>query len=191
MAAGVNYNNVWAALGTPDRRHQGAARGGEHEDFHIGGSDASGVVWAVGKDVTNVKVGDEVVVHCGVWARRSVGARARSDVRPEHRIWGYETNWGSFAQFTRCRPTSACRSRSTSRGRRPAAYMLVGATAYRMLIGWPPNVVEPGDVVLVWGGAGGLGSMAIQITRAAGGLPVAVVSDDDKRRSARSSAPSA
>ena len=34
--------------------------------------------------------------------------------------------------------------------------------------------------MLIWGGAGGLGSMAIQIVKAAGGNPVAVVSDDDK-----------
>jgi crotonyl-CoA carboxylase/reductase len=61
-----------------------------------------------------------------------------------------------------------------------AAYMLVGATAYRMLHGWPPNVVGPGDPVLVWGGAGGLGCMAIQIIKAAGGRAVAVVSGEDK-----------
>lgn len=28
------------------------------------------------------------------------------------------------------------------------------ATAYRMLMGWHPNVIDPGDVVLVWGAAG-------------------------------------
>jgi crotonyl-CoA carboxylase/reductase len=58
--------------------------------------------------------------------------------------------------------------------------MLVGATAYRMLHGWSPNVAGPGDPILVWGGAGGLGSMAIQIARAAGARPVAVVSGDSK-----------
>jgi crotonyl-CoA carboxylase/reductase len=58
--------------------------------------------------------------------------------------------------------------------------MLVGATAYRMLHGWPPNVVQPGEPVLIWGGAGGLGSMAIQIVKAAGGRAVAVVGDNDK-----------
>jgi crotonyl-CoA carboxylase/reductase len=58
--------------------------------------------------------------------------------------------------------------------------MLVGATAYRMLLGWPEHRVGEGDVVLVWGGAGGLGSMAIQIARAMGAIPVAVVSDADK-----------
>jgi len=51
-----------------------------------------------------------------------------------------------------------------------------------MLMGWPPHVVEPGDVVLVWGAAGGLGSMALEITRAVGGRAVAVVSDDAKRK---------
>jgi crotonyl-CoA carboxylase/reductase len=51
-----------------------------------------------------------------------------------------------------------------------------------MLMGWPPNVVEPGDVVLVWGAAGGLGSLALEITRAVGGRAVAVVSDEDKRK---------
>ena len=58
--------------------------------------------------------------------------------------------------------------------------MLVGATAYRQLRGWPPNIVTPGDPVLIWGGAGGLGSMAIQITREFGGTPIAVVSDESK-----------
>ena len=49
-----------------------------------------------------------------------------------------------------------------------------------MLRGWPPHVVNEGDPVLVWGGAGGLGSMAIQITREFGGIPIAVVSDESK-----------
>ena len=48
-------------------------------------------------------------------------------------------------------------------------------------MGWPPHTVEPGDVVLVWGAAGGLGSMALEITRALGGRAVAVVSDEAKR----------
>jgi crotonyl-CoA carboxylase/reductase len=59
-----------------------------------------------------------------------------------------------------------------------AAYVLSGATAYRQLTGWSPNVVRPGDPVLIWGGSGGLGCMAIQITKALGGLPIAVVSND-------------
>ena len=59
-----------------------------------------------------------------------------------------------------------------------AAPTLVGTTAYRMLHGWAGNTVREGDVVLVWGGSGGLGTQACQLARAAGARPVAVVSDE-------------
>src|SRR5262245_392177 len=52
MAAGVNYNNVWAAMGIPIDVIKTRMKKGEKEDFHIGGSDAAGVVWKVGSAVT-------------------------------------------------------------------------------------------------------------------------------------------
>ncbi len=59
MAAGVNFNNVWAALGKP----VSVFGYGDHPQcgHHIGGSDASGIVWKVGEGVTRWKPGDEVV----------------------------------------------------------------------------------------------------------------------------------
>ena len=68
MATGINYNNVWAALGYPVDVIAERQKKGELEDFHAGGSDCAGIVWAVGSEVTLVKVGDEVVVHSGWWA---------------------------------------------------------------------------------------------------------------------------
>ena len=182
MAAGVNYNNVWAAMGIPIDVIKNRQKKGEKEDFHIGGSDASGVVWAVGKDVTNVKVGDDVVVHCGMWDHDDPWVTSGKDpmFAPSQIIWGYESNWGSFAQFTKVQDHQCLPKPPQLTWEAAAAYMLVGATAYRMLHGWSPNVVGPGEPVLVWGGAGGLGSMAIQIVRAAGGRAVAVVSGDSK-----------
>lgn len=182
MAAGTNYNNVWAALGQPVDVIAARQKAGAAEDFHIGGSDASGIVWAVGDEVTNVKVGDEVVLSCGMWDESAPDILAGADpiTSVSNKIWGYEENWGSFAQFTlvdhyQCFPKPPQLSWEAA-----AAYMLVGATAYRMLAGWAPHTVRPGDAVLVWGGAGGLGSMAIQIVREMGGDPVAVVSSEDK-----------
>lgn len=182
MAAGVNYNNVWAALGIPVDVIGTRLKKGEKEHFHIGGSDASGIVWSVGSEVTNVKIGDEVVIHCGVWDRSDPWVKAGKDpmLAPSQLIWGYETNWGSFAQFTKVQGHQCLPKPRHLSWEEAAAYMLVGATAYRMLHGWPEHAVQPDDVVLIWGGAGGLGSMAIQIVKAAGGIPVAVISSDDK-----------
>ncbi|MCK9519761.1 MAG: alcohol dehydrogenase catalytic domain-containing protein, partial [Dehalococcoidia bacterium] len=165
MAAGVNYNNVWAGLGIPVNVIAARQKGGEPEDFHIGGSDASGIVYAVGENVTKWKVGDEVVAHCGTWDINAPEVLAGEDpmFSPSFRIWGYETNYGSFAQFTRVQAHQLAPRPKHLSWEESAAYMLVGATAYRMLTGWAPHNVREGDVVLIWGGSGGLGSMAIQI----------------------------
>ena len=188
MAAGINYNNVWAGLGVPvdviGARNKAFAKGeqGEPEPFHIGGSDASGIVYKVGKDVTNVKVGDEVVIHCGQYSRNCEWVKSGGDpmYSPTFRIWGYESNWGSFAQFTKVQAQQCMPKPRHMTWEEASAYTLVAATAWRMLHGWGANAVKKGDVVLIWGGAGGLGSMAIQIAKAAGARSVAIVSGEDK-----------
>ena len=182
MAAGINYNNVWAALGVPVDVIRVHAQMGDDSGFHIGGSDASGIVYAVGSDVTNVRVGDRVVIHCGMWDESDPFVLAGNDpmFSSSFKIWGYESNWGSFAQFTRVQAHQCLPKVPQLTWEQAAAPTLVGATAYRMLTHWSPHTVQPGDVVLVWGGSGGLGTMAIQVTRALGGIPVAVVSSEDK-----------
>jgi crotonyl-CoA carboxylase/reductase len=182
MAAGVNYNNVWAGLGIPVNVIGARQKLGEPEDFHIGGSDASGIVYQVGKDVEHLKVGDEVVVHCGTWQKNCPMEQQGKDPMydPSFRIWGYETNYGSFAQFTKVQEHQCLPKPKHLNWEEAATYMLVGATAYRMLMGWAPNQIKKDDVVLVWGGAGGLGCMAIQIAAALGAKPIAVVSDPAK-----------
>src|SRR5947208_13424516 len=62
MAAGVNFNNVWAARGVPIDVTKGQSRWGEPTDFHIVDSDASGVVYAVGSYVRDVQAEDWVAV---------------------------------------------------------------------------------------------------------------------------------
>lgn len=182
MAAGINYNNVWAAKGVPIDVTKVQGSIGQPTDFHIGGSDASGVVAAVGEGVTNVAVGDEVVVHCA-WFDPSdpqIAAGVDPGFTPGYKIWGYETNYGSFGQFCLAYAHQVMPKAPQLSWEAAAAPTLVGATAYRMLMGWPPNTVQEGDPVLIWGGSGGLGSMAIQIATHAGARVVAVVSSDEK-----------
>ncbi len=184
MATGINYNNVWAARGLPVDVIADRQKKGEPEDFHAGGSDASGIVWAVGSDVTDCEVGQEVVVHSGWWEPNDPWVLSGKDpmLAPSGRIWGYQTNYGSYCQFAKAQSHQIKKKPTHLTWEQAASYMLCASTAYRQLMGWSPNVVEKGDVVLIWGAAGGLGAMAIQIVVAMGGKPVAVVSSEDKRQ---------
>lgn len=184
MATGINYNNVWAALGKPVDVIADRQKRGEPEDFHAGGSDCAGIVWAVGQEVRNVKPGDEVIVHSGWWEPNDAWVLSGRDpmLAESTRIWGYQTNYGSYCQFARAQAHQCQPKPKRLTWEQAACFLLCASTAYRMLMGWSPNVVEKGDAVLIWGAAGGLGSMALQITAAAGGRPVAVISDESKRQ---------
>jgi crotonyl-CoA carboxylase/reductase len=184
MATGINYNNVWAALGYPVDVIADRQKKGEPEAFHAGGSDASGIVWAIGAEVDNVAVGDEVVVHSGWWEPNDPWVLSGKDpmLAPSTRIWGYQTNYGSYCQFARAQSHQCQPKPKHLTWEQAGCYMLCASTAYRMLMGWAPNTLEKGDPVLVWGAAGGLGAMALQITAALGGKAVAVISDEAKRQ---------
>ncbi len=174
MAAGVNFNGVWAAQGKPVSVFK------MHKDpFHIAGSDAAGIVWKVGKEVRRWKVGDEVVIHCNQSCGQCPECNGLDPMAcSEQKIWGYETSWGSFAQFTRVQAQQLVHKPKRLGWEEAASYGLTFFTAYRMLVGQAQ--VKPGDNVLVWGAAGGLGIFAIQLCKVLGANPIAVVSSPDK-----------
>src|SRR5690606_30792516 len=177
MAAGVNYNGVWAALGEPI-----SVFDVHKQSYHIAGSDASGIVYAVGNKVKRFKVGDEVVVHCNQDDGDDEECNGGDPMfSPSQRIWGYETPDGSFAQFARVQDRQLMERPRHLTWEESACYTLTLATAYRMLFGHRPNILRPGHNVLVWGASGGLGSMAVQLCATAGGQAIGVVSDDNKR----------
>jgi crotonyl-CoA carboxylase/reductase len=95
-------------------------------------------------------------------------------------VWGFESNYGCFAQFSAVEDYQCFQKPDNITFEQGACAFVSFATAYRQLTGWYPHVVRPGDPILIWGGAGGLGSAAIQITRAYGGVPIAVVSSKEK-----------
>ncbi|MGA1212876.1 MAG: crotonyl-CoA carboxylase/reductase [Solirubrobacterales bacterium] len=177
MAAGVNFNNVWAALGKP----VSVFGYGDHPEFghHIGGSDASGIVWKVGDGVTRWKPGDEVVIHCNQASYEDVEVHGLDPMAaPSQRIWGYETTWGSFAQFTKVQAQQLLPKPKNLSWVDASSYGLTYFTAYRMLM--TRGNIQPGDNVLIWGAAGGLGVFAVQLCKAAGANAVGVVSSAEK-----------
>src|SRR6185503_11561540 len=127
MAAGVNFNGVWAARGKPVsvfKMHK--------EPFHVAGSDASGIVWKTGSAVTRWKPGDEVVLHCNQSCGECPECNGLDPMAcSEQKIWGYETSWGSFAQFTRVQSQQLLSKPKHLSWQAAASYGLTYFTAYR------------------------------------------------------------
>ena len=175
MAAGVNFNNVWAALGQP------VSVFNSHPEFdhHIGGSDASGIVWKVGEGVTRWKPGDEVIVHCNQASYEDPEVHGLDPLAaPSQKIWGYETTWGSFAQFCKVQAQQLLPKPQSLTWEEAASYGLTYFTAYRMLV--TQCELQAGHRVLIWGAAGGLGVFALQLCKLAGADAVGVVSSAEK-----------
>ncbi|MEM6955016.1 MAG: crotonyl-CoA carboxylase/reductase [Myxococcota bacterium] len=167
MAAGVNYNCIWAGLGKPVDILKSHGL-----DFHIPGSDASGVVWKVGSAVRDWKVGDHVVMHCNHLVEPGASDKQT--------IWGYETPDGSMAQLCRVQAQQLLPKAPDLTWEEAASYGLVYFTAHRMLM--DRAEIEAGEDVLVWGGAGGLGVFGVQLCKVAGCRAIAVVSSEEKAK---------
>lgn len=179
MAAGVNFNGVWASRGKPVsvfKMHK--------EPFHIAGSDASGIVWKVGAEVRRWKPGDQVVLHCNQSCGQCAECNGLDPMACEQqKIWGYESSWGSFAQFTKVQAQQLVTKPAHLSWEEAASYGLTYFTAYRMLIGQAQ--IKAGDNVLVWGAAGGLGIFAVQLCKLVGANAIAVVSGTGKETMVR------
>ncbi len=177
MAAGVNYNGVWAGLGKPI-----SVFDVHKQPYHIAGSDCAGIVWKVGSKVKAWKVGDEVVIHCNQDDGDDEECNGGDPMlSPSQRIWGYETPDGSFAQFARVQARQLLPRPQHLTWEESASYMLTLATAFRMLFGHNPHQLRPSQNVLVWGASGGLGVFGIQLCAAAGANAIGVISDESKR----------
>jgi crotonyl-CoA carboxylase/reductase len=177
MAGGINYNGIWAGLGLPI-----SPLDVHKNSFHIAGSDASGIVWAVGSKVRRWKVGDEVIVHCNQDDGDDEECNGGDPLLScSQRIWGYETPDGSFAQFCRVQSRQLMPKPAHLTWEEAASYTLTLATAYRMLFGHPPHTLKPGEHVLVWGASGGLGVFGVQLAAASGANAIGIVSDERKR----------
>lgn len=177
MAAGVNYNGIWAGLGEPM-----SVFDVHKQDYHVAGSDASGIVWAVGKNVKRFKPGDEVVVHCNQDDGDDEECNGGDPMfSPSQRIWGYETPDGAFAQYCRVQARQLMPRPKHLTWEESGCYVLTLATAYRMLFGHRPHVLKPADNVLIWGSSGGLGVFGVQLCAAAGANAIGVISDESKR----------
>jgi len=188
MASSINYNTVWTSIFEPVSTFGFLERYGRTSDlakrhdlpYHIVGSDAAGVVLRVGAGVNAWKPGDEVVAHCLSVELESPLGHNDTMLDPDQRIWGFETNFGGLAELAIVKSNQLLPKPKHLTWEEAAAPGLVNSTAYRQLVSANGGAMKQGDVVLIWGGSGGLGSYATQYAVNGGAIPVCVVSSPDK-----------
>lgn len=150
---------------------------------HILGSDFSGVIAALGADVTGWRVGQRVVANPTLWCGRCPQCRAGQHNRCDAFAILGEHTAGAYAEFVRVPARNLVAIPEDYADDAAAAAPLVGVTAWHMLI--RAGGLRAGETVLVVGAGGGVNSMAIQIARLAGARVYAVAADAEKAARAR------
>lgn len=194
FASSINYNTVWSALFAPRPTFSFLARYANEipsaerhdKDFHVLGSDLSGVVLRTGPGVRRVSPGDRIVAHCLSVELDSPDGHNDAMLDPQQRIWGYETNYGGLAELALVKANQLMPKPEHLTWEEAACSSLVNSTAYRQLVSTHGAAIKQGDVVLIWGAAGGLGSYATQIALTGGAIPICVVSSAEKAHLVRS-----
>jgi crotonyl-CoA reductase len=188
LASSINYNTVWTSLFEPLPTFQFLRRYGRLSEltrrhdlpYHVVGSDAAGVVLRTGPGVTRWRPGDEVVAHCLSVELEEAAGHDDTMLDPQQRIWGFETNFGGLAELALVKANQLMPKPRHLSWEEAASPGLVNSTAYRQLVSHHGAAMKQGDVVLIWGASGGLGSYATQLALHGGAIPVCVVSSPAK-----------
>ncbi|MHB8452173.1 MAG: alcohol dehydrogenase catalytic domain-containing protein, partial [Mycobacteriales bacterium] len=173
MASSINYNTVWTSIFEPlstfsflERYGRTSPLARRHDlPYHVIGSDAAGVLLRTGPGVTRWKPGDEVVAHCLSVELEDPDGHDDTMLDPQQRIWGFETNFGGLAQLALVKANQLLPKPRHLTWEEAAVPGLVNSTAYRQLVSHNGAAMKQGDVVLIWGASGGLGSYATQLAR--------------------------
>ncbi|ALE72419.1 MULTISPECIES: crotonyl-CoA carboxylase/reductase [unclassified Pseudonocardia] len=193
MASAINYNTVWTSIFEPVSTFSFLKRYGKlspltarHDlPYHVVGSDLAGVVVRTGPGVNSWKAGDQVVAHCLSVELESPDGHSDTMMDPEQRIWGFETNFGGLAELALVKSNQLMPKPDHLTWEEAASPGLVNSTAYRQLVSKNGADMKQGDVVLIWGASGGLGSYATQFALNGGATPVCVVSSEEKAQICR------
>ncbi len=188
MASSINFNTVWTSIFEPlptfgflERLGRESVWGKRHDlDYHIVGSDASGVVLRVGSAVRKWKPGDKVTIHCNYLDDQDPSQHDDAMLADNQRIWGFETNFGGLADLAVVKANQIMPKPKHLTWEESAVNALCNSTSYRMIVSKHAAGMKQGDGVLIWGATGGIGGYAVQYVLNGGGTPVGVVSSEKK-----------
>lgn len=144
-AAGINPGEASIREGWLDKQFPTTFPSGE-------GSDLAGVIEEIGDEVTNFKVGDEVL--------------------------GFTNNRGSHAEYVVADTDKIVSRPANVPWEVAGALFVAGTTAYAAV---RAVALKPGDTVVVSGAAGGVGSIAAQLAKNAGAKVIGLAGKDNQQ----------
>ena len=173
-ACALNHLDLWVRRGLPNVAIPLP---------HIPGSDVAGEIAEISADITNVRVGQKVVlaplVSCGKCPACLAGLdnHCRQATNLGYMIVG------GCAEFVRAPEVNCLPYPENLRWEEAAAIPLVFQTAWHMLI--TRAQLQPGEDVLILGAGSGVGSAAIQIAKFFGARVIATAGSDQKLSKAK------
>jgi zinc-binding alcohol dehydrogenase/oxidoreductase len=167
VASALNHMDLWMMRGAPKPPLP-----------HVPGCDVTGIVSEVGREVTTVIVGDEVVVNPSVTsAADAIKFGNNSPLAPSFAIWGEHT-WGGHGQYATAPERNVLPRPQSRTWEECAAYPLAHLTAYRML---KRARVQAGERVLIVGIGSGVSCAALALANFMG-CEVHVTSRSEAKR---------
>ena len=174
-AAAVNRMDLWTRKGWP---------GIQIEYPHITGADGAGMIVEVGKNVTNWKIGDRVVINSNIGCGKCEYCLAGMDnLCKDSHLLG-ETIRGTYAEFVAVPARCVYPLADGFNEHQAAAAALVFHTAWHSLI--TKANLRPGETVLIVGASGGVNTASIQISKLAGATVYVIGSSAEKLNIAHS-----
>ncbi len=173
--AALNHADVTVRRGWP---------GLKLEMPHIPGCDGAGTVAAVGEGVTQLAVGDRVVINANLGCGKCDYCLAGQDnmCRNWHLLG--ETVRGTYAEYVALPERQLYKLPEDFDLRSAAAAALVNQTAWHSLI--TRGQLRPGETVLIVGAGGGVNSASIGVAKLGGANVICVASNTEKARLAES-----
>ncbi|SOC40821.1 zinc-binding dehydrogenase [Salinicoccus kekensis] len=151
-------------------------RHAEDDPALVLGSDGAGVIEEVGSGVSDVKVGDEVIIN------PALGWRKNDAAPPEgFEIVGFPFN-GTFAEFIVLPAENVLPKPGHLNWEEAGVLALSAMTAYRAL--FTRAKVESGMTVLIPGATGGAGTFLLEFAKAAGAKVYVTSRSEEKREAA-------
>ena len=173
-ASSINHLDIWVRNGIP---------GINYPLPMVLGSDGAGTIIEVGSDVIGWKVGDEVVIQPGTFCAKCRNCiDGRENYCHQYGILG-ETENGVQAEYIVVDPINIHAKAKHLNFAEAASMPLVFMTAYEMLI--KRAKIQNNDTILIYGGASGIGSAAIQICLDIGANIITTVGSRDKIKHAK------